>query len=441
MEQRAHPGGPEACPPGEVCQEEKKEKRTEAEKSIREMLGELLNRFHPDIDGLKKDLKEKYEANEKTREIIAAYKQAQQGEEGQLRDLYERYILGEEEQVKERVTDLKPHLEKLQQRFREYLLSENEDGIQTLIEEWEKEWQALSKEDQEKLQIIAEMHRSLLALREGLKEYAEFKDFTPNRQRAQAEKLIEALGGKMGEVMDQFEREGEPLDPAAITQALASFMQQVAAQIKLMADEMKSEAFEEKAVKKEEEVTKEEKQREENDADDDYEAEETAAAPARPTAAQVKKDEEEDGKKNLAPLLLVAAAYALVTEGEAGKNEVVPRDQEHKEHLNELKKKDFIDGEWRSGVFVVKSQVLPWCTAPRDVFLLLNLRHYGLFPGSFRHLERPGTDEYFPEAAFLDTTGRAFIEYVNGRWEEYLRSPEYQAYLQEFGFDEEERVL
>lgn len=423
--------GSEAYSPDAGRPEDNQERKAESEPSIREMLGELLNRFHPDIDGLHKNLEEQYEANEKTKEIIAAYKQARQGEEKPLRDLYRRYILEEEEEIKERAADLKPHLERLQARFREYLLTEDGDELQAFIEQWEKEWQALSINDQEQFKIVADIHRSLLNLRAQLQEYADFKLFDAGEREKYAESLLEMLGEKMGEVMEQFERGEEALDPAAITGALLSFTQQVAVQIKLMTDEMKPAAG--AAPEKEEEKTADD-----DDDDDDYQEETAASTAVRPATALPPLEEAEE-EKDLWPLILAAGAYGL-TRTEAGKDAVVPQDNRHRDHLNELKQNNFIKGEWRGAVFMVEDQVLPWCVAPRDLFLLTNLRHYGLFPGSFRHLERPGTDEYFPEAAFLDTTGRALTEYVHGRWEEYLRSPEYQAYLKEFGFDEEERV-
>src|SRR3989338_1912018 len=431
MDRRA---GPEFCPPD-------LDPGKERGKEIKQLHHRLAQFFHPDIDGANKSASEWQRDNEMLAKVNALVEQAEAGDDSALQELnalYREYVLKEEaietEEAGKTAADLKPHLERLQARFRAYLLAEEGEEFQTFVEEWNKEWQALSEEDRERLRIVSDIHQSFLALREKLKSYAEFKNFSTQKQQEYANLVIAAIAEKISETMEQFENDNEPLDPVALVGSLSSLMQQVAAQIKVMADEMKPVEGESKEKKEEErKAVDPEEDFAAHDDDDDDEEEAVASTTARPAPVQPQAEEKE-GEDDLLPALLALGAYGL-SKTEDGKTVVVPADNNHREHLAELKQNDFIEGEWRGGVFLVHRQVLPWGVAPRGGFLLTNLRYYGLFPRAFRHLQRPGTEEYFPEAAFLDTTGRALAEYVNGRWEAYLRSPEYRAYLNEFDSD------
>ena len=180
MDRRA---GPEFCPPD-------LDPGKERGKEIKQLHHRLAQFFHPDIDGANKSASEWQRDNEMLAKVNALVEQAEAGDDSALQELnalYREYVLKEEaietEEAGKTAADLKPHLERLQARFRAYLLAEEGEEFQTFVEEWNKEWQALSEEDRERLRIVSDIHQSFLALREKLKSYAEFKNFSTQKQQ------------------------------------------------------------------------------------------------------------------------------------------------------------------------------------------------------------------------------------------------------------------
>lgn len=90
--------------------------------------------------------------------------------------------------------------------------------------------------------------------------------------------------------------------------------------------------------------------------------------------------------------------------------------------------------EAEPGVFVLSltDQVLPWCGLPPEEFFQKNKRYHDLFPQALAEIVNPRTGEYFPEALFLDDSGYALRYFLQDRWDEYLRTPQYRIYHYQF---------
>ncbi len=90
--------------------------------------------------------------------------------------------------------------------------------------------------------------------------------------------------------------------------------------------------------------------------------------------------------------------------------------------------------EQQAGVYTLSltDQILPWCGIPPEEFFEKNRRYHDLFPRALAEIINPRTGEHFPEAVFLDESGYALRYFLQDRWEEYLRTPQYRTYYYEF---------
>ncbi len=110
---------------------------------------------------------------------------------------------------------------------------------------------------------------------------------------------------------------------------------------------------------------------------------------------------------------------------------------ERKDIWQNMIHKGFMQGVIRrdeGGQFVLTMnlRVLPWCADELQSFFKKNIAYHSQFPDRLKQIKNPQTGDYFPEAVFLDKTGKALRFYFQDRWEEYLKSPEYDWYKERF---------
>ena len=133
----------------------------------------------------------------------------------------------------------------------------------------------------------------------------------------------------------------------------------------------------------------------------------------------------------------------IVGEGEESSHEVadimtrITEDEEQMLLWKKMIHHGFFRGlihEQEPGVFKLSltHQVLPWCGIPSEEFFEKNKRYYDLFPEALAEVTNPKTGEHFPEAVFLDESGYALRYFLQDRWDEYLRTPQYRTYYYHF---------
>ncbi|MEK7083872.1 MAG: hypothetical protein AAB932_01420, partial [Patescibacteria group bacterium] len=157
--------------------------------------------------------------------------------------------------------------------------------------------------------------------------------------------------------------------------------------------------------------------------------------------------EEEDGTTALqSPVATQASQTAQKDEEETAEEEVASeeetadgvrtirstspkRSDQWKKMINHGFINGFIDTDDAGGYMLrVTRQVLPWCSAGEKVFFQKNQEWQDMFPGFFQTVKNPSEGGYYPEAIFLDTTGKALRYYLEDRWDEYAATDEYVAF-------------
>jgi len=418
----------------------------EGRKTPKEMRNELLLCLHPDIDGLIHEAEKLAERNQAVRQVIEAYKQAEAtGDDTELRQLYQTHVLdgreAEQAQTAERKRDLLQEARDLQSRLSVYLLG-TDDEFQEMTEKFNSFWDDLEEEWQKQLGLMHGIHTALCRLRAVLASVAREKQWSETEHRAEAKQSTEGLEAGLGAAIKKMEE--EKVDPVAITQTLLQFQQQILVHTQALSKQTTEEAA--AAKKKTKEEAEAEREREEfADSDDDLEDETATTTAPRLQAIAPAAIEEEETTTPIAPVILLAMAGATLEQDKDGDMLVHTKDVAHIHHLEIMTHKQFLDGyaDGKDGAghrFRITRQILPWCAAPKEEFFTLNHRHEDLFPHAFRRLKRPGMDEYFPEAVFLDNTGAALKAYLGDSWRGYLQSAEYQDYLAKYEPDQS-RVL
>ena len=396
-------------------------------KTPREMLAALLFRFHPDRLDLDSEPCEECTANQQTQKINEAWAKVKQGDTDDLQKLYEQHILGVEKLVEQSVSFVKDYLSKLDERIFIYLQVDN----QTAKNEFNVEWGNLSEEEQKKYAIAKEINDGLIDIKDELLKHQDAEIIKTDTELATAfGRLKDKFSDNLTEILDFLEK--KPVDVSGLTDLLLDFKNLIleefnslkAGRLAVVSEEAEDHVGEKEIIDDFDIF---------NDDDEiiDETKEDLVSSPKKIinlTGSDEAVDEDEElevgGLQDAGGTVEKLAGSVIL---------ITTTDKEVVEQIGKLMKSKLVQGlkpkqEKQTYTFQINRRQFPWFTSDKKSFFEKNAAHHALLPHTFQNIKRPGTDEYFPEAIFLDKSGKALDMFVEGRFDEYLTSERYSDY-------------